>query len=262
MVRAAEAAIADHLRGHTLRNGADGARVDEQRVIRMAVNIDEARCHGFAARVDDFGRLVGDDTYAHDATCGNSHIGVHRRIGRAIEHRSPADEDIESHAQPARRCRSARAAAVPALSTASCPRVDGDSVESPRCFDRDFALAHVLEHPRGIALARAPESAAARRDMPENIAFTQLDRFHRHRRQHALAGGARIQNVGRARARCASVHAIRKMRAPIRTDCADRLRPPAAGTRARRPTRRACAPHRPSRSRSCIRALPAAVPPR
>ena len=115
--RTPETAIADHLQGHALCQRTHRARIDQQRVIRMAVDIDESRCDDQSRRIDMVRRLTVEVTYSNDAPILHANIGNTRRAARAVDHRAARDAQVQHDA--ATRIRSARSRVVSAAFTAS-----------------------------------------------------------------------------------------------------------------------------------------------
>ena len=102
---AAEAAVADDLGRDALVDRADRTRIHEQRVVGVAVDVDEPRRDREPGRVDrSAARLEradrGDAAVLH-ADVGDATLGA-----RAVVDRAAADHDVEAHARAA--CASAR----------------------------------------------------------------------------------------------------------------------------------------------------------
>ena len=106
---AAVAAVPDDLGGDALVEGADRARVDEQGVVGVAVDVDEAGDDVEAGGVD-LRRGRGDLADRDDALAGNADIGGDRRPAGAVDHAAVPDRDVDAHAAP-------RSVAVAASST-------------------------------------------------------------------------------------------------------------------------------------------------
>ena len=91
---AAIAAIADHLGGDALHERGDGARIDQQRVVGMAVDVDEARRNGEAGRVDRGLGFALDFADGGDAAVLDAHVGGSRRRAGAVDQGAVADEYV------------------------------------------------------------------------------------------------------------------------------------------------------------------------
>ena len=64
--------------------------------IRVGVHVDEAGDHVEARRVDHpSSGSVRQVSHAHDLVAPNAHVGVERRVARAIQHSPTADHDVE-----------------------------------------------------------------------------------------------------------------------------------------------------------------------
>jgi hypothetical protein len=96
---APEAAVADDLGRHTLVDRADGARVDEERVVGVAVDVHEARRHGEPGGVElrRVGSVNGAD--ARDPPFGDRDVGADAGGARAVVDDAVADHQVDGHAR-------------------------------------------------------------------------------------------------------------------------------------------------------------------
>ena len=234
---AAEAAVADDLERDALVHGARRARVDEQREVGVAVDVDEAGRDDLAGRVD-----LGAPPPAPSPTAT-------MRPSRIPTSAARASAPVPSMTTPLRIARSTligplAARRVASSSTAAVGEHDAVAVAGGR--DGDLAVEHVLEHGRGIPLVRVAEAATAGRGVGEPVALLEREGVHRHRRQLArLAAGD--DDVARRRPGLAAVEAVGRMVAAVGADRQRRLRreqlvlahvrEPAALASRRRPSR-------------------------
>ncbi len=106
---AAEAAVPDDLERDALVDRARRPRIDEQREVGVAVEIDEAWSDHLARGVDlPIGRR--DASHAGDATLVDADIGCDRRRPRSVDDETVANRDVDAH-------RTSRADAVASTST-------------------------------------------------------------------------------------------------------------------------------------------------
>ena len=75
------------------------ARVDEEREIRVAVNIDEAGGDDLAGRVD-LARRLADLADNDDPVAPKAHVGPKRLTPRAVDHQAVSDRDVDAHGPP------------------------------------------------------------------------------------------------------------------------------------------------------------------
>ena len=92
-------AVPDDLGGDALVEGADGAGVDEQRVVGVAVDVDEAGGDVEPGRID-LGRRGGDVSDRDDALAGDAESAAIGRPAGAVDHAAVPDRDVEAHAAP------------------------------------------------------------------------------------------------------------------------------------------------------------------
>ena len=123
---AAEAAVADDLGRHPLMDRAHRARVDEQRVVGVAVQVDEARADREAGRVD----LLGVDRpdvadRRHAAVLQEQVGGTPRRTGAVVDRAAP---DRDPHRRP-----TSRLTYAPSRRKRSCARPTASSSISKPC---------------------------------------------------------------------------------------------------------------------------------
>ena len=97
---AAEAAVADDLGRDALVDRADRTRIHQQRVVGVAVDVDEPRRDGQAGGVDLASvRLERADR--GDAAVLHADVGDAALRARAVVDRAAADDDVEAHARVA-----------------------------------------------------------------------------------------------------------------------------------------------------------------
>ena len=94
--KAAVPAVAHHLGGHSLVNGADRPRIDQQGVVGVAVDVDESRRHVQAAGIDLHRRGGADPAHLHHTAAAHRDIRLHRRSAGAVEHQPAANDEVES----------------------------------------------------------------------------------------------------------------------------------------------------------------------
>src|SRR6188472_1773638 len=123
---AAEAAVADDLGRHPLMDRAHRPRVDEQRVVGVAVEVDEARADREAGRID----LLGVDRpdvadRRHAAVLQEQVGGTPRRTGAVVDCAAP---DRDPHRRP-----TSRLTYAPSRRKRSCARPTASSSISKPC---------------------------------------------------------------------------------------------------------------------------------
>src|SRR5215467_844068 len=92
--------MADDLGGHALAYLALGLGIDWQREVGMGLDVDEARRHGKAVRVDDLGCCVIDvRTDSGNAAVADGDIAALAGRSRAVEEKTAADQDVMTRAQ-------------------------------------------------------------------------------------------------------------------------------------------------------------------
>src|SRR5262249_33747607 len=96
---AAEPAVADHLERDALEDRADRARVLQQRVVGVAVDVDEAgrdrEAGGVERRQVVPAREIAD---LGDAPVLDPYVGVARRVSRPVDHGAARDEEVAHQA--------------------------------------------------------------------------------------------------------------------------------------------------------------------
>ena len=91
---AAVPAVADHLGGHALVHGAHRPRIDQQRVVGVAVDVDEARRDVEPARVDLHRRRCTNVSDLRHAAAADRDIRLYRRGAGAVEHQPAANDEF------------------------------------------------------------------------------------------------------------------------------------------------------------------------
>src|SRR6516225_6875612 len=92
--------MADDLGGRALTYIALGPGIDWQREVGMGLDVDEARRHGKAVRVDDLGCCVIDArTDSGNAAVADGDIAGLACRSRAVEEKTAADQDVMARAQ-------------------------------------------------------------------------------------------------------------------------------------------------------------------
>jgi hypothetical protein len=95
---AAMSAVPDDLQRHALIDGAHRPRVAQQGVVRVAVDIDEARRNEPSGGVDHIASLRPLDRTDVDYTAvSNTHVCLASGRSGAIDDRAVLDQDIERH---------------------------------------------------------------------------------------------------------------------------------------------------------------------
>src|SRR5262249_43384438 len=94
-----EAAMANYLGGDSLPHFAFRFRIDRQDEVGVSLDIDKARRHREALRIDDFFSLAGERrTDRSDAAVGESKIADGARpVAAPVNERAPTDQDVPGH---------------------------------------------------------------------------------------------------------------------------------------------------------------------
>ncbi|MNN69629.1 hypothetical protein D3C81_1854350 [compost metagenome] len=92
--RGADAAVADHHRGHALRQLADHVRVADHFQIIMRMHINEARCQRQPTRVDDLRRVAIALADGDDAAVADGDVAVNAGLVAAVENQGVADQNV------------------------------------------------------------------------------------------------------------------------------------------------------------------------
>ena len=92
----ARAAVADHVGGHALHHLEGHGGIEEDGEVIVAVHVDEAGAHRHAPRVDLRAPPLRHRPHDGDLLAGHRHVGPHAGRAGAVEHRAPANHQIES----------------------------------------------------------------------------------------------------------------------------------------------------------------------
>ena len=98
--READAAIAHDGGGHAVKGRGLEIRVPGHLPVVMRVNVDEARRHDLAARVDFLGARTRNLAHLDDGRAGNGDIRLDGAPARAVENGPAADHDVMAHGFP------------------------------------------------------------------------------------------------------------------------------------------------------------------
>ena len=193
-------AVANDLGRDALVERADRPRVDEERVVGVAVDVDEARGDVEPGGVELHGR-GGRLADRDDAVAGDPDVGDEGRAAGPVDDAAVADRDVERHAR-------SRSAAVAASST----RHGGPTTDDP------------------VELARAPRRRPSRRARPRARPKDRGQAASRRRRRPRSGVGSGRRERGSAPP---SALAERRARLRRRRACSATER-----RRSRRPARR------------------------
>ena len=96
--RATVSAVPDNFQSNSLSHGTHRARIDDEREIGVAVNVDEPRCHNASARIESLSdRVFGDVPHIDNSAVENCNIGDERFAPRAVENRAALNQEINVH---------------------------------------------------------------------------------------------------------------------------------------------------------------------